>query len=220
MAVSRKPRKRVRPTRAETRARLLQAAGEVFTERGYDGATLDDVAAAAGLTKGAVYSSFTGKEELFYALMRERIGERVAMAGQAVERQGTAREMTRDAGSALAALIANESEWHLLFIEFWSRAVRDPALRQEFTRERRSARALIARFLQERAVEAGVELPAEPEQLAIAVLALSNGIAIEHLADPEEVDPSVFAVILSLLLDGLLHASEPDGRSAARQVGR
>jgi AcrR family transcriptional regulator len=210
MAVARKPRKRVRPTREQTRARLLDAAATVFTERGYDRATLDEVAAAAGLTKGAVYSSFTGKEELFYALMRQRIGERVVLAGRAVDRQDSAREMMRDAGSAVASLIESESDWHLLFIEFWSRAVRDPALREEFTHERRSARALIARFLQQRAVEAGVQLPAEPEQLAIAVLALSNGIAIEHLADPERVDPSVFTAILSLLLDGLLLPSEPD----------
>ena len=53
----------------------------------------------------------------------------------------------------------------------------------------------------------------EPEQLAIAVLALSNGVAIEHLADPENVDPSLFGVILSLLLDGLLPASGSDGGS-------
>ena len=69
MASTRKPSKRVRPTRAQTRARLLQAAGEVFARRGYDRASLDEVAAAAGLTKGAVYSSFAGKDELFYALM-------------------------------------------------------------------------------------------------------------------------------------------------------
>src|ERR1039458_9361995 len=70
------PRTRARRTRAQTRARLLQAASEVFAKHGYDRASLDDVAAAAGLTKGAVYSSFASKDELFYALMRERIDER------------------------------------------------------------------------------------------------------------------------------------------------
>jgi AcrR family transcriptional regulator len=72
VAPTQKPKKRQRPTRAQTRQRLLQAAGEVFAQRGYDRASLDDIATAAGLTKGAVYSSFAGKDDLFYALMRER----------------------------------------------------------------------------------------------------------------------------------------------------
>jgi AcrR family transcriptional regulator len=198
-----KPRTRVRPTRAQTRARLLKAAGTVFAERGYDRASLDDVAVAAGLTKGAVYSSFASKEELFYALMRERIRERLELVTKAVERQATVRDITRDAGGALAELNSSQAEWHLLFIEFWARAVRDPDLRNEFARERRSARGLIASLLQEQAAEANVELPAPAEQLAIGVLALANGIAIEHLADPDTVDASTFGVILGLLLDGL-----------------
>jgi AcrR family transcriptional regulator len=210
VAATKKPKKRVRPTRAQTRARLLKAAGEVFAERGYDRASLDDVAAAAGLTKGAVYSSFASKDELFYALMRERIGERLDLVAEAVERQATVGDITRDAASAVAKLISSQADWHLLFIEFWARAVRDPDLSKEFARERRSVRGLIARVLQERAAEAKVDLPAPAEQLAVAVLALSNGIAIEHLADPDTVDASTFGVILGLLLDGLVIPSASD----------
>ena len=203
MTSAQKPRTRVRPTRVQTRARLLKAAGTVFAERGYDGASLDDVAVAAGLTKGAVYSSFASKEDLFYALMRERIRERLELVTKAVERQATVRDIARDAGGALAELISSQAEWHLLFIEFWARAVRDPDLRDEFARERRSARGVVASLLQEQAADANVELPAPAEQLAVAVLALANGIAIEQLADPDGVDASTFGVILGLLLDGL-----------------
>jgi AcrR family transcriptional regulator len=204
MPSAKKPKKRLRPTREQTRQRLLAAAGEVFAQRGYDRASLDDVATAAGLTKGAVYSSFASKDDLFYALMRERIDERLALVAEAVERQETVREITRDAGSGLAQLMSSQRDWHLLFIEFWARAIRDPGLRDELARERRSVRGLIAEFLQARATEAGVNLPVPAEQLAVAVLALSNGIAIEHLADPDTVDPSTFGVVLGLLLDSLL----------------
>ena len=204
-----KSKKRVRPTRAQTRARLLKAAGEVFAERGYDRASLEDVAGAAGLTKGAVYSSFASKDELFYALMRERIGERLELVAEAAERQATVEDITRDAGGAVGKLISSQADWHLLFIEFWARAVRDPDLCEEFARERRSARGLIARVLEERAAEAKIELPAPAEQLAVAVLALSNGVAIEYLADPDTVDASTFGVILGLLLEGLLIPGAP-----------
>jgi AcrR family transcriptional regulator len=198
-----KPKQRTRPTRAQTRARLLQAASEVFAKHGYDRASLDDVAAAAGLTKGAVYSSFASKDELFYALMRERIDERLALVAAAVDRQTTLEDTTRDAGAGLVELIFSQADWHLLFIEFWARAVRDPRLREEFARQRRSARELIARFLEQQAAQLGIELPVPADQLAVAVLALSNGIAIEQLADPDTVDASVFGTTLGLLLDGL-----------------
>jgi AcrR family transcriptional regulator len=204
VASAQKPTKRQRPTRAQTRQRLLEAAGEVFAQRGYDRASLDDVAAAAGLTKGAVYSSFAGKDELFYALMRERIDERLALVTTAVERQGTVRDITSDAAGGVAELMSSQRDWHLLFIEFWARAVRDPELHDEFARERRSVRGLIAQFLEAHAAQARVELPVPADQLAVAVLALSNGIAIEHLADPDTVDPSTFGVVLGLLLDRLL----------------
>lgn len=210
MGPTKKQHKRQRPTRAQTRQRLLQAAGEVFAQRGYDRASLDDVATAAGLTKGAVYSSFAGKDDLFYALMRERIEERLALVTEAVERQATVLDIARDASSGLAQLMSSQRDWHLLFIEFWARAVRDPELHDEFARERRSVRRLIAQFLEAQAVEAGVNLPAPAEQLAVAVLALSNGIAIEHLADPDTVDPSTFGVILGLLLDKLLTPATTD----------
>jgi AcrR family transcriptional regulator len=203
VASDNKVSKRTRPTRDQTRARLLQAAGKVFAKHGYDGASLDDVAAAAGLTKGAVYSSFASKDELFYALMRERIGERLALVAAATDRQTTLEGATRAAGASLAELIFSHPDWQLLFIEFWARAVRDPSLRAELARHRRAARELIAQFLEQQATQLGVDLPAPADQLAVAVLALSNGIAIEQLADPDTVDPAVFGTTLRLLLSGL-----------------
>src|SRR5664280_21499 len=66
-----------RPKREVVRRRLLDAALEVFAEHGFDTTNLDQVAAAAGLTKGAIYSNFTGKDDLFYAMMTEQVLARV-----------------------------------------------------------------------------------------------------------------------------------------------
>src|SRR5664279_3586021 len=66
-----------RPKREVVRRRLLDAALEVFAEHGFDTANLDQVAAAAGLTKGAIYSNFTSKDDLFYAMMAEQVLARV-----------------------------------------------------------------------------------------------------------------------------------------------
>ncbi|HEV3230243.1 MAG TPA: helix-turn-helix domain-containing protein, partial [Solirubrobacteraceae bacterium] len=63
--------------RAQTRARLLAAAAKVFARRGYHAASVDDVAAEAGYSTGAVYHQFKGKEDLFLTLLEEHIAERV-----------------------------------------------------------------------------------------------------------------------------------------------
>ncbi|TDB84388.1 TetR/AcrR family transcriptional regulator, partial [Actinomadura sp. KC216] len=72
-AVPRPPRPsdgvRRRDRRDETRTALLTAAERLWAERGIHGASLDDIAAAAGLTKGAVYSNVAGKTDLLLALM-------------------------------------------------------------------------------------------------------------------------------------------------------
>ena len=63
------------------RERVLDAAREVFLERGYAGATLEAIAEAAGFSKGVVYSQFAGKPDLFLALLERRIDQRAWRAG-------------------------------------------------------------------------------------------------------------------------------------------
>src|SRR5687767_3663360 len=63
--------------RGTARERLLDAAAEVFAERGYRATRVEDLAAAAGLTKGAVYWNFESKEDIFFALLEERVDRRV-----------------------------------------------------------------------------------------------------------------------------------------------
>lgn len=193
--------KRTRPTRLQTRARILKAAGEVFTSSGYDGASLDQVAAAAGLTKGAVYSSFSGKDELFFALVADRLDQRLAVVAAGTAGHRDLRELLSDAEDDLAALFTTQRDWHLMFIESWARAVRDPERRAQWASQRRAARAVIADFFERHAAARQTRLPAPAEDLALAAMALSNGLAMEHIADPDAADPGLFARTLGLLFD-------------------
>lgn len=179
---------------------MLDAAAKVFAERGYDSATLDDVAAAAGFSKGAVYSNFADKRELFLSLMQDRIEGRIDRVREAGDRLSGSDQRLESAATELEALIWTEADWHLLFVEFWTRAVRDPELRAELVKRRRPMRELIAHFLEEQAQAMDRTLPAPPEQLAVILLALSNGLAIERLADREAVDSDLYATALRLLL--------------------
>jgi AcrR family transcriptional regulator len=177
-------RARTRPTREETRSRLLSAAGEVFSRQGYERATLADVAAAAGLTKGAVYSNFASKEELFFELMNERVSERIEMVKEAAAKTTDLSGLLADVGGGLGELVATQRDWQVLFIEFWLFAVRNPELRTDFVEHRRRIRELIADTIQRTASSAGIKLSAPADDLAVAVLGLSNGVALEQIADP------------------------------------
>src|SRR5258708_7404788 len=64
-------RVRTRPTRDETREKLFEAAAEVFEEHGIGAASIEMIAAAAGLTRGAFYSNFDGKDDLSTALLAD-----------------------------------------------------------------------------------------------------------------------------------------------------
>jgi AcrR family transcriptional regulator len=195
-----KSRERKRPTRAQTRERLIEAARAVFAERAYEHASLDEIAAAAGLTKGAIYSNFGSKDELFYALMRDQIDERLRRITLASDPHTTIAGRVLAAGRTLADATAGEPEWHLAFIEFWARTMRNPGLREDFARHRQAARDTIAGYLETQAARAGVDLPLPARQLAVAVLALSNGLAIEQLTEPEYADPALLPTLLNLLL--------------------
>ena len=71
-------RVRTRPTREETREKLFQAAAEVFEEQGIGAASIEAIAAAAGLTRGAFYSNFADKDELIIAMLEDHVDRSIA----------------------------------------------------------------------------------------------------------------------------------------------
>src|SRR4051812_12227792 len=203
-------RQRTRPTREQTRDRLLTAASSVFAERGYDGASLDHVAAAAGLTKGAVYSNFGSKEDLFYALMQQRIGERLDLVAKAAGQHQTIDQIGADVGGGLRDLLTSQRDWQLLFIEFWAQAIRNDDLLRDFTEQRRRVRKLLGSIIDAVADQLGISVPLASDQLAAIVLGLANGLAMEQIADPEELDESLLAEGVRLLLRGMASDAGPD----------
>lgn len=196
------PEVRRRPPRGEVRRRLLEAATTVFAARGIDGASLADVAAAAGLTKGAIYSNFPGgKDELVLALMDHHIDRRRALVLAAVgDGDPSAPGAAARIGDVLADALAAEPEWQRLFLEFWAHAQRDERLRERFAVRRREARAEIADVARTETARLDVRLALAPEEVAVTLLALSNGLAIERLADPSAVPDDLFGRLLALVL--------------------
>jgi AcrR family transcriptional regulator len=197
-------RTRTRETRKQrqqrTRQELVEAAARVFARRGYHQATIEEIAAEAGFSTGAVYSNFAGKEELFLALADREVEERAEefqAIGDAAERgEGPAEE----ASEQFRAFLERDPDWPLLFYEFWSLSVRNPTLRGELRKRREVVRGALAETLERVAAELGFELRFPAPVLATAMSASINGLAFERAADPEAIPDDVFAEFITAVL--------------------
>lgn len=197
---------RKRKTRAEQtediRTRLLAAARTVFLRAGYHGASLDEVVRIAGLTKGAVYSRFASKAELFLALLEERIEMRNAEVRAATAQAGA---------NAVDAMFRQwldrtrgDEAWALLVLEFRIAASRDRALNARYSALHDRVVAAVAEQAQ-RAAEAGarkLELPAD--LVARVGLGFVNGLLLEQAAGArisdahaEQINAKLFDALLT-----------------------
>ncbi|MBI5103549.1 MAG: TetR/AcrR family transcriptional regulator, partial [Solirubrobacterales bacterium] len=163
--------------RERTRSHLLDAAGRVFARRGLDRASVDEVAADAGFTKGAVYANFASKEELFLAMLDARFAQRLEAMDRLLA-EADPEQQARAAAQDFWEYLKAYPEWERLFFEAALHASRDEAFRAELARRYHAMRERMAEILRARA---GDREPAVPyEQLAMMLFAMANGVAFER----------------------------------------
>ena len=200
-----------RAKQEQTRDGLLDAGARVFARRGYHQASVEEIAAEAGFTTGAVYSNFAGKEELFLALADREVADRIAE----IRAVGDAAERGEAPGAAAAeqarAFVEQDPDWPLLFYEFWSFGVRNAKIREEFAKRRDAVRDALADTLERTAQQLGFQLRFPAPQLATAVSAALNGLAFERAANPDAIPDEVFAEFISAVLACSVAAPEPAG---------
>jgi AcrR family transcriptional regulator len=185
--------RRRRLTRSEaqalTRRRLLEAAAAVFGEKGFRVASLADVADRAGYTIGAVYSNFASKDEVFHALMRERLrlaeeGLAAAFrddeAGPGPSTDSIEVRIERELDRLAAAEDAVPPRWWRLLNEYRAYAAADPAAWTELADAERRCREIIARHIERFAVAVGIVLPMSALELAELSMALTDGLRAAH----------------------------------------
>jgi AcrR family transcriptional regulator len=183
------------------RAALLASARRVFLERGYHGASVDQIAEAAGFSTGVVYSQFGGKADLFLALLEARIAERAAGNARAVE------GLAGDAGlSRLLAHAASvdraEPEWGLLVIEFRVHAARDPELGRRYAAVHQRTLAGMERAVTGLYQRAGQTPPLPPADLARLLVAVGAGARLEQAAEPDSSQAALLVKQLGQLITG------------------
>ncbi len=186
-------------SRANTRERLLAAARSVFARSGFHGASVDEIAAEAGFSTGALYSNFDGKEDLFLVLMEREIDDHAREIAEAVGERASIAERATGGARQWMTMIDREPELLLLFMEFWAYGVRDPQVRGKVAERFAQMRQVITQLIADGVREFDLELELPAEHLAVAIDALADGIARQKLADPEAVPDELMGRVLSLL---------------------
>jgi AcrR family transcriptional regulator len=181
----------------------MDAAAKMIAERGYVGASVDSIVQAAGLSKGTFYWHFKSKEELFLALIEERI-DRPVRSLMEVTRTAPAETATAPTVSrGLADLFAGRRELLVLVQEYWAAALRSDPVRRRYRRRQKALTKALADALRARHHKTGVPLTLPAESLATAFIALAQGLAIEAALRPDVTDPELYGEILSLVYDGI-----------------
>ena len=194
----------MRMTRAEkqaaTRAALLDAAAQLFVERGLQGASVEAISERAGFTRGAFYSNFASKEELFAELLQQRVYAAYRfMAEQQLAAEGPL-PSARESAEVLAQVQENpDGRWLFqLWFELLAQASRDESMRalaKEFwTTNRRLTAGVVAK-------SPGDHKGLSPEAAATALIAMDIGLAIQHHVDPDAVPLSLYPEIFGALFD-------------------
>jgi AcrR family transcriptional regulator len=205
-----------RKPRAETRHQLLDAAARVFARRGLHGTSVEEVSEEAGFSRGALYSNFKSKEDLFLALWEERIERRRRELRDVIENSDDPGAGLEAAAADIVEVLGREREWFLLYFEFALYAAREAGFLPRYQIVREQGLAELAEGLAGGLKRAGIESSLSSDDLALAVKALSYGIALERLVDEDDVPDALLGRVLQLLFRGLRAEADAAAQPRAR----
>jgi AcrR family transcriptional regulator len=198
--------------RRRTRDELVDAAARLFVERGFHATSVDQVAAEAGYTKGAVYSNFDSKEDLFFAVYERRAKDFVRKITLMFEQMSADVAAERMAADLIARRGGRDDGWLAVFFEFWAHVIRHPELRERFAAIHASAQQPFVDSIERWAELHGAELPVAERQLVVAANAMEMGLGLERLLQPEVVDVELAERMARLVLEAARGGAPADTR--------
>ena len=199
-----------RLTRAERQARtrqdLLDAAARVFIRRGFPGASIEAIAAEAGYTRGAFYSNFESKEQLFVELLQQRVYETYRdLLARVPEGLSPVESLRWGARELMEIYRRRPDAWLFeLWLECLAHVARHPEFASLASTFWRGTRAVAASQLQQGFEAQGREPPIPARDIAVALTALDIGLAVQNLVDPEEAPLELYPELYELLFVPLL----------------
>lgn len=206
--------------RQARRRQILDGAVRCFAREGFHRTTMPDIFEATGLSSGAVYGHFAGKEEIIEAIAEERRAGEMLLLRLAFEGQGDLRAAFTAFLEPLFAWLSEpaEQERRRVGVQVWAEALRSDRIHrivQEAVDQRDIAVKAIARARRRGDIQRGTN----PDALARVILATIQGFILQQAWEPG-LDPAPYAATIRQLLDGLFTSSAEPASSAARRVRR
>jgi AcrR family transcriptional regulator len=190
--------------RQHTRDTLLDAAEQVFARRGFDGASLDDIADTAGFTRGAIYKHFADKEDLYLAVW-DRFNDRSLHAfTEMLDEEGSRAFDDVHIGSVASVWrqLFEDRNFFVLGLEFNLYSARNPDVRERVASRRHEGVLRVAQFMEDRASAAGIKLPLPTEDLAYIFLITSEAFSGASVIDPDAA--RLYEPFLDLFVHGVV----------------
>ena len=178
-------RVRTRPTRDDTREKLFEAAARVCEEQGIGAASIEDIAAAAGFTRGAFYSNFKSKDELVIAMIEEHVDQSIRRMHELLAEHKTLPDFInalRNMDRSKQDPLGRSPLLHMEMILFVARAEKR---RPELAKRLRAGRKLIADIVETTSKNSGRDPALDPAWMGAIVLAMEDGFRLHRLIDPE-----------------------------------
>lgn len=198
------PLARPRPKRAAVRARIVAAAQEAFLRDGYQRTNIGDIASAAGFSKGAIYSNFGGKADLFTAVINENTSALINTVLTSSERLVAAVQdptAIDDLAGDVAEAVVADSPALTMLTEFRTLAAGDPELRAVYARLRVEQRQTLLTDLRSRTSGTPVVVD---EAAAALIISLVHALSAEHAVAPEAMPEELIKKIIRTAMEGIL----------------
>lgn len=191
-----------RQKQAETRSSLLRSAAKLFCRHGLEGASVEEVAQDAGYTKGAFYSNFKSKEELFLVMLDEKFAAEIERVDRLLAGTGEPGQEARDAAQDFARFVHSDPEWTRLYFEFVAYAARNDEFRQELATRHRALRARLTDVYRRWSADFPTDPPVPIEDIATMTDFMADGFILDKLVDPE-LDDDLYPTLQAIFFLGL-----------------
>ena len=199
-------------SRELTQQRLLDAAQKVFAKKGLDGASVEDIAAAAGYTRGAFYSNFATKNDLFIEMLR-RDHDRANAEFFALRDDNLSLDYIQERTRDIYSRLYRDNDCFMSWTEARLLSARDPKFRAKLNALMLEKRAKIAEFIDYFNKRVGIQPAVPPAIMAMGFMSLVEGVKLFAISSPGEMTPEVAETTLAMFIESVMQQARVEAQA-------